>query len=349
MKHWGKTPQFRGPGGDILLGSIAEIRYLRLGGLDQWVMIRGESVANPALILLHGGPGFPEMRLFRHYNAALEKSFTVVYWEQRGTGKSFNSKTPKASMTVAQFIADLNELVDWVRKRLGKDSVAIYGHSWSSLLGVLYAACFPEKVSVYVGTGQIGDWPASEVLSYNFTLIEAERRKNRKALKELRAIGSPPHTYAKMSVQRKWLVRFVGIVRGLNFWKFVRIVLGKPESSIFDLPNILRGFMLSKVTWPEVSALNLMKSVPALQMPVFFFIGRHDHVVDPAGSAAYFDKLTAPSKTFVWFEDSAHEPAAEEPAKFNALMAELVRPVAQTAERDAPPSTLHPVTGGVVV
>jgi len=59
--------------------------------------------------------------------------------------------------------------------------------------------------------------------------------------------------------------------------------------------------------------------------------------------------LTAPSKTFVWFEDSAHEPAAEEPAKFNALMAELVRPVAQTAERDAPPSTLHPVTGGVVV
>lgn len=80
MKHPGKTPPFRGPEGEILPGSIAEIGYLRLGGLDQWVMIRGESVGNPVLILLHGGPGFPEMRLFRTFNAALEKCFTVVYW-----------------------------------------------------------------------------------------------------------------------------------------------------------------------------------------------------------------------------------------------------------------------------
>lgn len=95
-------------------------------------------------------------------------------------------------MTVAQFIADLDELVDAVRKRLGKDKVAIYGHSWGSALGVLYAARFPEKVAAYVGTGQIGDWPASELSSYAFTLAEAERRKNRRALKQLRAIGTPP-------------------------------------------------------------------------------------------------------------------------------------------------------------
>ena len=77
MKHRGKTPPFRGSKGETLPGSIAEIGYRSLGGLDQWVMIRGESVANPLLILLHGGPGFPEMRLFRHFNAPLEKSFTV--------------------------------------------------------------------------------------------------------------------------------------------------------------------------------------------------------------------------------------------------------------------------------
>jgi hypothetical protein len=74
MKHPGKTPPFRGPNREILPSSIAEITYLRLGGLDQWVMIRGESVANPLLILLHGGPGFPEMRLFRTFNAPLEQS-----------------------------------------------------------------------------------------------------------------------------------------------------------------------------------------------------------------------------------------------------------------------------------
>ena len=215
-----KDAAVSGPQGEIVPGSIAEIRYHRLGGLDQWVMIRGESVTNPPLILLHGGPGFPEMRLFRHFNGPLEKSFTVVYWEQRGTGKSFDIKIPTSSMTVERFIADLDELVDAVCKRLGKHKVAIYGHSWGSALGVLYAGRFPGKVAAYVGTGQIGDWPASELSSYEFTLAEAERRGNHRALKQLWAIGKPPHTYRKMSVQRKWLTRFVGIARGMSLWNF---------------------------------------------------------------------------------------------------------------------------------
>src|SRR6202521_1698772 len=145
-------------------------------------MIRGESLANPPLILLHGGPGFSEMRLFRHFNAPLEKSFTVVNWDQRGAGKSFDRKISKSSMTVEQFITDLDELVGAVRKRLGKDKVAIYGHSWGSALGVLYAARFPDKVAAYAGSGQIGDWPASEASSYAYVLAEAERRNDLKAL-----------------------------------------------------------------------------------------------------------------------------------------------------------------------
>ena len=169
MKRLGSTPPFQGPNGEIVPGSIAEIRYLHLGGLEQWVMIRGENTENPLLITLHGGPGFPETRLFRTFNAPLEKAFTVVYWEQRGTGKSFDPKIPKSSMTVEQFIADLDELVEVLRGRFGKDKVAIYGHSWGSALGVLYASRFPDKVAAYVGAGQVGDWPASEAICYEFS------------------------------------------------------------------------------------------------------------------------------------------------------------------------------------
>jgi pimeloyl-ACP methyl ester carboxylesterase len=328
MRHRGSTPPFRPPTGEILPGSIAEIACLRLGGLDQWVMIWGESVANPLLILVHGGPGFPEMRLFRCFNAPLEKSFTVVYWEQRGTGKSFNSRIAPSSMTVEQFIADLDELVDAVRKRFRKDKVAIYGHSWGSALGVLYAARYPDEVSAYVGAAQVGDWPASEAICYDFTLAEAERRGNRKALREIRAVGPPPHTGRRVIVQRKWLTRFVGMVRNMSTWRMSRIILAGPECSIFDLPNILRGTLFSTYTmWDEISALNLTKAAPVLQVPVFFFIGRHDHVIAPTTSIAYFDMLTAPSKKLVWFQESAHEPSFEEPAKFNAAMAQLVRPV----------------------
>jgi pimeloyl-ACP methyl ester carboxylesterase len=328
MKHPGKTEPFRGPKGEILPDSIAEIGYFRLGGLDQWVMIRGESLANPPLIFLHGGPGMTEMRFFRHFNAPLEKSFTVVYWDQRGVGKSFDRKIPRSSMTVEQFIADLNELVEAVCKRVGKSKVAIFGHSWGSALGVLYAARYPAKVAAYVGSGQIGDWPASESSSYSFVLAEAKRRNNRKALKELRAIGPPPHTAKKLWIQRTWLQSFAGQLGARALWKMGRIILGGPESSIFDLPNFLRGFRFSlDAMWTKVSALNLMKLVPALKMPVFFFLGCRDHWVPPEVSVAYFDALTAPSKKLVLFEESGHEPFMDEPAKFNRAMVELARPV----------------------
>ncbi|MDH4327491.1 MAG: alpha/beta hydrolase [Nitrospira sp.] len=329
MKHRGTTPPFCGPNGEILPGSIAEIAHFRLGGFDQWVMIRGENIANPILILLHGGPGFPEMRLFRTFNAALEQHYTVVYWMQRGTSKSFDRRMPASSLTIEQFIADLDELVEIVRARFGKKKVVLYGHSWGSVLGVLYASRFPEKVAAYVGTGQIGQWAAFETASYAFVLAEAERRRHRKAIRELRAIGPPPHAFWDMVVERKWITRFVSVVRGMSLWRFTRITLGGPEASILDLPDILQSQLVTpKAMWQELLAVNLISAAPVLRMPVFFFLGRHDRVVVPETSVAYFDTLQAPSKTLIWFEESAHEPPTEEPAKFNRLMVELVRPVA---------------------
>ena len=202
MKHLGKTQPFNGPDGSILPDSIAEVRYLRLGGVDQWVMLRGESISNPPLMLLHGGPGMPESGLFRRFTSPLEKHFTLVYWDQRGAGKSFSRSIPRASMTVERFLADLDELVEYVRRRLSKDKLVLYGHSWGSALGVLYAARFPAKVAAYVGSGQIGDAAAAESASYAFGLAEAERRHDRKALRKLKAIGPPPYGPGELFTER---------------------------------------------------------------------------------------------------------------------------------------------------
>ena len=328
MRHLGKTQPFRAPNGDVVSGSIAEIAYRRLGGLDQWVMIRGESVANPPLILLHGGPGLSETGFFRYFNAPLEKIFTVVYWDQRGAGKSFNRRIPLSSMTVEQFIADLDELVDAVCKRLGMTKVAIFGHSWGSALGTLYAARFPEKVAAYVGSGQIGDWAAAESASYAFALAEAQRLGSRRAVRKLRAIGPPPYTADAVFSERLWVSRFEGRMSPQALWKVGRAILGGQESSILELPSAVRGFRFSLYAmWAEVSRLNLTELVPALQMPVFFFLGRRDHWVPAETSVAYFDAISVPSKKLVWFEQSSHEPFVDEPAKFNAAMAELVRPI----------------------
>jgi pimeloyl-ACP methyl ester carboxylesterase len=327
MKRIGKTPPFRGPRGEIVRNSIAKARYLKIGGVDQWVMIRGESMSNPPLILLHGGPGLSETGFFRHYNADLEKHFTVGYWDQRGAGKSFDPRIPRASMTVDRFIADLDELVNLTRSGLGKNKVAIFGHSWGSALGALYAARFPEKVGAYVGSGQLGNCAAGESASYAFALAEAERLGDRSALRKLRAIGPPPHSPEALWTERSLLSRFEGRLGAKAMWNLGRVVFGTPESSIFDLPNTMRGFRFSlDAMWSEVSRLNLVELAPQLEMPVFFFLGRKDHWVPTEASLEYFEALRAPSKKLVWFEESGHEPFVDEPLKFNAAMIDLVRP-----------------------
>jgi pimeloyl-ACP methyl ester carboxylesterase len=322
------TPPFRTFIGEIIPGSIAEAKYQLLGGINQYVMIRGEKSDNPLLIILHGGPGLSDTPFFRKFNASLEKSYTMVYWDQRGVGKSYDSAIPKSSMTIEQFITDLNELVDIVCSRFNKNKVTILGHSWGSALGVLYSVRFPQKVAAYVGCGQYGDWSAAETASYGYAMTEAKRRNNRKALKQLIAIGPPPYSASSLLKERTWLQRFEGQLRPRALWEMIRIFTGGPESSIFDLASILKGFQFSfNAMWDEVSRINLLKDAPSLQMPVFFLLGKNDHWVPPETSKAYFDILNAPSKELVLFEKSGHEPFADEAVKFNNTMIELVLPV----------------------
>jgi pimeloyl-ACP methyl ester carboxylesterase len=323
MKHPGKTPPFRGPQGEPVPGSIAEINYLRLGGTDQWVMIRGESIANPPLILLHGGPGMSETSFFRHCNAPLEESFTVVYWDQRGAGKSFERRIPTSSMTVEQFVADLDELVTYTCTRLGTNKVTIFGHSWGSALGMLYATVPGEGRRV---RRQRAVW---RLVSGRSRLVRVRTRRGATSQQQQGPEGATRDGSA--AVQRKpaaeertWIQRFDGQLSPRGLWSMSRLVPAGPESSIIDLPNLLRGSRFSQnALWAEASTLNLLKLAPALQMPVFFFLGRRDHWVPPETSAAYFEALVAPSKKLVWLEESGHEPFVDEPSKFNAAMIEL--------------------------
>ena len=126
-----------------------------------------------------------------------------------------------------------------------------------------------------------------------------------------------------------WVTRFEGHVNARWLWNMGRMMLRGPEFSVLDLPGLVRGFRFSlDALWAQASSIDLVKAVPALRMPVFFFLGRKDHWVPPETSVAYLDALDAPEKTLVWFDRSGHEMFADEPEKFNAAMLRLVRPVA---------------------
>ncbi|GAB3217122.1 alpha/beta fold hydrolase [Mycolicibacterium hippocampi] len=327
MRGPGRTEPFRTTTGDAVAHSVAEVGYCRLGGVDQWVLIRGRDLANPPLIHLHGGPGFSETRFFRHFNSELENRFTVVYWDQRGAGKSFHRDMARSSMTVEQFLTDLDELVDMVCARVGQEQVVLHGHSWGSLLGVLYADRHPERVAAYLGTAQIGDASAAESASYACAVAAAERRGNRMALNALRAIGPPPYPASSVFSERTWLQRLDGQLSPQALWKLRGAVFGGGrEASPLDLVNQIRGFRFTMdAMWREVSALNLITAAPTVRMPVVFFLGRRDHWVPPETSVAYIEALAAPSKQLLWFDNSGHEPFVDEPAKFNHQVIETVR------------------------
>ena len=208
------TLPFTDVNGDVIPGSVATMESTTIGGIPQSIWFRGVSRSDPALIPLHGGPGTSESALFRHYNSALERHFLVVYWEQRGTGRSFNSAILLRTMTIAQFLRNLDEVVELVRHHFGKDKVVLLAHSWGTVLGTIYAARYPEKVSVYVGIAQVANVPQGRRLSYDFTLSEAKKRNNAKAVSELMAIGPPPYDSVDEKLTTgKWVERFGGMFR----------------------------------------------------------------------------------------------------------------------------------------
>jgi proline iminopeptidase len=329
-KPTARTALFRDADGRVVPGSVAEAGVWAIGGVDQWVMVRGRDRENPLLIMLHGGPGSSETAFFRSFNADLEDAFTVVYWDQRGAGRSYRKSIPAQSMTIDRFVADLDELVDALLARFGKRQVVLLGHSWGSVLGILYASRFPAKVAAYVGVGQVADMAASEAASYVFVLGEAERRGHRAALKQLRAIGPPPHDMKALGRQRRWLMALGGAFGpNLSLFQLVRRGLRAPEASPVDLVRLIQGSTFSlRALWPQLMATDIQRDFRRFGAPLFFFLGRRDMQVVATVAAAYFEVIEAPHKELIWFENSGHMAPFEEPQLFNALMVEKVRPFA---------------------
>lgn len=319
------TEEFRDSDGNVIPGSIASMEMLTLGNLPQSVWLRGVSRENPLLILLHGGPGASESALFRQYNAVLEEKFLVVYWDQRGAGRSFHDDIPTESMTVAQFVADLDALVDQLRQRFNQEKVVLLGHSWGTIPGTIYAAQYPDKVAAYVGVAQIANMPQGDSYTYNFALSEASRLGDTRAIEALREIGPPPYATVDGRLETgRWVEKYGGVYHSdLTTGKLILTALGADETNLMDLVRFGRGnrFSLEQLE-DEHSTARLDEDYLVFDVPVLFLLGRHDHHVPAVLAADYFDRTTAPCKRLVWFEQSAHNPPFEEPDKFNLVLTE---------------------------
>ena len=336
LNRYGSLPAYRDGSGRTVPGSVSEVRALTLGGYRQWVTLRGPSARAPILVWLSGGPGLDESFMLRRFNGDLEQRYLVAYWVQRGAGRSFDRRLDPASLTIDQFVSDLDELVTYLGRRFGERKVVLVGHSWGTVVGVEYAALHPEKVAAYIGIGQVTDMPENERRGYDFAMAEATRHHDRKAVGVLRRVGPPPYSVTAMLAQRKVVAAYGGAFhQPLSMARMIWWSLETSRGAWLDLLRFLPAQSLSlRSLWPELSRLELSVTRPELEVPVAIFAGRYDRQVSAELAYRFFERLKAPRKHFEWFEQSAHSPQFEEPARFNAALVDtLDRLLSPTAPR----------------
>jgi pimeloyl-ACP methyl ester carboxylesterase len=293
--------------------AIAELDRIELGGVGQSVLIRGRSRSNPILVFLHGGPGMPMMYLAHRFQRPLEERFIVVQWDRRGAGKSYDPKIPIGTMSVSQEISDTRDLVNYLRNRFHRQDVYLVAHSYGTYLGLLVVQRYPELFKAYVGIGQLACSNAKNQSFQDAWLRhEAAAAGNQEALDQLS--GKAPLD------RERWLFEFGGEVQGMkSFIPLLLIGLQAPEYSFSDAMNVRKGvaFTHRYLKFDVTSGKGeFMDAVPAVKVPVYFFTGRHDETDPHECTEKYYERIRAPKKGLVWFEESAHFPFLEETQKF---------------------------------
>ena len=98
--------------------------FLPIGGIKQYVSVRGRHKDAPIILFLHGGPGFTSIPTSYVFMAPWEEYFTVAQYDQRGAGKTYGANDPQAvrpTMTMARMLDDAEEMAAWLRKTYGRE------------------------------------------------------------------------------------------------------------------------------------------------------------------------------------------------------------------------------------
>jgi pimeloyl-ACP methyl ester carboxylesterase len=279
--------------------------YVRLGGIDQWVTIRGQDRQNPVLLFVHGGPGDVTNPWSFALFAAWEKRFTVVQWDQRGAGRTLQKTGPSiaSTMTLDRMAQDGIELSEYLQKHLGRDKdndkIVLVAHSFGSILGLRMVQARPDLFSAYVGTGQVSDETKNYSVAYLALLEKAQATGNQQAVAELRRIGPPPYANGEgYGVQRKWANSFEGADRFLA--GTLGLALVAPGNSVRDLNDSIDGQILSGDRLvPQVRSSTPKDLGLEFAAPMFFFQGTEDFTTPTALASQYLAAIKAPHKEFV--------------------------------------------------
>jgi pimeloyl-ACP methyl ester carboxylesterase len=294
--------------------TIESLEPVEINGIKQWILIRGTNASNPVLLYLHGGPGHSAIPFAHVATEKLVDKMTVVYWDQRGAGLSYDERIPVKTMNINQFIDDTKKVTDYLKDKFHQDKIYLLGHSWGSSLGTMVVSKFPGDYYAYIGVGQVISRKrmTEERMKWLEKTVAVQGTPD-----EQKALGGMTNT----SAQLKLIQKYGGSVHrpGTRAGWIMRNSPYYPEmytNALYD-----KGNAFAQPLYGSILQMDLLKQVKELRVPVYFFCGRYDYVTPTQPVIEYYKALKAPSKAVIWFEESAHRMDIEEPEKFqNSIM-----------------------------
>ncbi|MDR2897885.1 MAG: alpha/beta hydrolase [Spirochaetaceae bacterium] len=296
---------------------IDTLTEVSLNGLPQWVYIRSQNRENPILLFLHGGPGFPGIGIAQSYQSELEQKFTVVQWDQRGAGKSYSLDIPPETMNINQFISDLHELVLYLNNTINKQKIYLAGHSWGAMLGILAVKQYPELFEYFIGIGQTVSVGLTSEARLLFLIQEAQKRNDAEGLQILENARGNGFG-ALFQAEYDYAVKYGGAFYGSSDTNRLGEIFFIQNTLYTDSEkqSVPQGMQFSGILWNDIFTVNLMEAVTHVAIPVLFISGKHDMLSPVSVVTKYYETLKAPSKTILYFDQSAHFPFLEETEHF---------------------------------
>lgn len=302
---------------------ISEAKFVKIGGVDQWVTISGNDLSKPVILFVHGGPGSVMTPYAKNIYGDWEKDFILVNWDQRGAGRTYGRNAPPGAteeywienpLTVEQITGDAIELTEYLINYLDKEKVVIMATSWGSIPGTLMALKRPELFYAYVGHSQIVNFSANLEYAYQKVSSLAKKEADQETVENLQTIGEPPYENAQYSGQ---LIRVIKkYERNLedpapaSWWK-----IATAYDNETDNENRYAGDDYSFVNFVGHKKMGIKSMVAGIdfnqgglefEVPVYLIQGEEDILTSGDITKPYFDKIKAPEKMFFLLPGAAH-------------------------------------------
>lgn len=289
---------------------VNEERFVRIGGIEQWITIRGDDRKNPVVLFLHGGPGNTLSPYADSLFPGWSRDFTLVQWDQRGAGRTFGRNPPTEPVSIERMVADGVEVAEFLRTHLGKRKIFLVGGSWGSMLGIRMAHARPDLFLAYVGAPQSTAGLAIDPDRYHRLRVWAIAN-NEQSAAALTKIGPPPWRSVWDWIAYRQAER--PYEAGLITASATRLAMSPAYATPEERQAYEKGERFSLFNfWGEdlsgpLMTFDLLSLGAKFELPITFIQGSVDVRSPPDLARAYLDKIRAPRKQFYVVPGAGHE------------------------------------------